>query len=57
MLKSLANVLKISGCDVPNWIFSVEGVKKEKIKSMKKYPVKREDIHGAAAYYVIFDYR
>ena len=29
---------------------------KEKKKAMKKFPVRREDIHGAAAYYVIFKF-
>lgn len=29
LLRSLANVLKISGCDVPEWIFELKSLNKQ----------------------------
>lgn len=53
LLKSLANVLKVSGCDVPEWIFGLKDMKKQDLKHIKKFPVKRENILEATSYYVL----
>jgi len=44
MLRSIGNVLKISGCPVPDWIFKLKKGTSEQIKHAKVYPVKRETI-------------
>ena len=44
MLKSLANVLKVSGCKVPEWIFSLKSMTKKDKKHLEKFPLKREHI-------------
>ncbi|CAD8071366.1 unnamed protein product [Paramecium primaurelia] len=44
MLRSLANVLKVSGCQVPEWLFELPNAKKQLKKKRERFPVKRENI-------------
>jgi ATP-dependent RNA helicase DDX52/ROK1 len=44
LLRSLANVLKVSGCEVPDWIFSLDKISNKLKKRLEKFPVKRETI-------------
>lgn len=44
LLRSLGNMLKISGCEVPEWIFTLEKMDKKTRKRLEKFPVKRESI-------------
>ncbi|KAM3140403.1 hypothetical protein pb186bvf_007563 [Paramecium bursaria] len=44
-LKSLANILKVSGCDVPEWILGLRKIDKKDRKRLERYPVKREEIN------------
>lgn len=41
LVRSLANLLKTSGCQVPDWIAEMPKAKKQAIKKLQKYPVKR----------------
>jgi len=43
-LRSLANVLKVSGCEVPDWIFELSKGNKKLLKHAAKFPTKREHI-------------
>ena len=45
LLKSLANILKVSGCDVPEWILGLRKIDKKDRKRLERYPVKREEIN------------
>lgn len=40
-MRSLANLLKVSGCSVPEWILEMPKPKKELKKKLEKHPVKR----------------
>lgn len=52
LLRTLANVLKISGCQVPDWIFELKTLRKDERKFREKFPVKRESITEAQPFYV-----
>ena len=40
-MRSLANLLKTSGCIIPDWIAEMPKAKKQVIKKFQKFPVKR----------------
>ncbi|KAL4510357.1 hypothetical protein ABPG72_008247 [Tetrahymena utriculariae] len=44
LLRSLGNMLKVSGCDVPEWIFKIQKADKKTLKRLEKFPVKRDAI-------------
>ena len=44
MIWKLADLLKSSGCDVPEWIFSIDKKNKKFYKKMIKKPILRESI-------------
>lgn len=44
ILKDIGNLLKTSGCDVPDWILSLKKMSKKDRKHMEKFPVKRDHI-------------
>ncbi|EGR31377.1 hypothetical protein IMG5_111120 [Ichthyophthirius multifiliis] len=44
ILRNLGNMLKISGCEVPEWIFSLQKADKKTLKHIEKFPIKRENI-------------
>ena len=46
-LRSIGNLLKVSGCEVPEWIFNLEKIDKKSKKKLEKYPVKRDHIDMA----------
>lgn len=41
VVRSLANLLETSGCSVPEWIHAIPKAKKQVLKKLEKYPVKR----------------
>ena len=43
-LRSLANLLKVSGCEVPEWIFSLPLSTKKERRKIEKNPVERESV-------------
>lgn len=40
-LRSLGNLMKVSGCDVPEWIFELKQADKRERKHRIKHPVDR----------------
>lgn len=50
MLRSLGNLLKLSGCEVSDWILKLKKLSKSKKKKLEKFPVKRENISQEAKY-------
>ena len=44
MLRSIANIMKISGCDVPEWMLQLKKIDKKERKRVAKHAVKRDDI-------------
>jgi len=49
-LRSIANVMKISGCDVPEWMLTMKKTNKNRKKYMKKYAPKRSGIETQTGY-------
>ena len=50
-LRSIANVMKISGCDdVPDWMLKLKKTNKNEKRYMKKYAPKREQISTTSGY-------
>ncbi len=46
MLRKLADMIKNSGCDVPDWIFKLKKQKREYYKKLARIPMKRDDLSG-----------
>ncbi|TIB97353.1 DEAD-domain-containing protein [Wallemia mellicola] len=47
-LKSVVNVMKSSGCDVPEWMLKLKKPNSNMRKALKKRPIERETVHEAA---------
>ncbi|TIA93961.1 hypothetical protein E3P81_00542 [Wallemia ichthyophaga] len=47
-LKSVVNVMKSSGCDVPEWMLKLKKPSSNQRKALKKRPIERETVHEAA---------
>ena len=43
-IRRLAELLKSSGCDVPEWIFKVKKLSKKDMKKLERKPIKRESL-------------
>ena len=50
MLRSIANVMKLSGCDVPDWMLSMKKLRNSDRKRLKQIPVKRMNISTTSHY-------
>ena len=50
MLRSIANVMKISGCDVPEWMLELKKINKGDRKRIQKHGIKREEITTQAKF-------
>ena len=50
MLRSIANVMKLSGCDVPAWMLTMKKMRHSDKKRIKSIPVKRRPISTTAIY-------
>lgn len=46
-LRSIANVMKISGCDVPDWMLSIKQLSTKDKRSIRRHTPKRHDIGSA----------
>lgn len=44
ILKDLGNLLKSSGCEVPDWVLNLKKMSRKDRKHIEKFPVKRENI-------------
>ncbi|EDO37347.1 predicted protein, partial [Nematostella vectensis] len=49
-LRSIANVIKSSGCDVPDWMLKIKKASRREKKKLEKAPVKRAAIQTATKY-------
>lgn len=47
-LKSVVNVMKSSGCEVPEWMLKLKKPNSNQRKALKKRPIERETVHEAA---------
>ncbi|TIA86919.1 hypothetical protein E3P99_03543 [Wallemia hederae] len=47
-LKSVVNVMKSSGCEVPEWMLKLKKPSSNQRKALKKRPIEREAVHEAA---------
>jgi len=50
MIRSIANVMKNSGCYVPEWILNVEKAPKSKRKEIAKRPIQRKHIETVSTF-------
>ena len=50
MLRSIANVMKLSGCHVPDWMLSMKKLRHSDRKRLAKIPVKRMNISTTSHY-------
>lgn len=50
MLRSIANIMKISGCDIPEWMLQLKKINKNDRRRLAKHAVKREDITTQAKF-------
>jgi ATP-dependent RNA helicase DDX52/ROK1 len=50
MLRSIANVMKLSGCDVPDWMLTMKKLRNSDRKRLKQIPVKRPTISTTSSY-------
>jgi len=50
MLRSIANVMKNSGCDVPEWILHLDRAPKATRKRLAKKPIERPHIETVTTY-------
>ena len=50
MLRSIANIMKISGCDVPEWMLQLKKIDKKERRRVAKHAVKRDDITTQAKF-------
>jgi ATP-dependent RNA helicase DDX52/ROK1 len=44
LLKSIGDLLKSSGCEVPDWILELRKPRKQELQNLAKRPVERENI-------------
>jgi len=49
-LRSIANVMKSSGCDIPDWIMRIQKPSRDTKKKLKKVPIQRAGIKTVAKY-------
>jgi len=49
-LRSIANVMQASGCDVPDWMLTLKKPTKEMKKRLKMKPLERESISTMSTY-------
>ncbi|RIB25898.1 P-loop containing nucleoside triphosphate hydrolase protein [Gigaspora rosea] len=49
-LKSIVNVMKDSGCEVPNWMLELKNPSKESKQQLRKKPIKRKTIDTRSNY-------
>ena len=49
-LKTIVNVMKQSGCDVPDWMLNLKKPSKNEKKMARKAPLKRKPIHQISQY-------
>lgn len=50
MLRSIANIMKISGCDVPEWMLQLKKIDRKERRRVAKHAVKRDDITTQAKF-------
>ena len=50
MLRSIANVMKLSGCDVPEWMLTMKKLRNSDRKRLAQIPVKRSNISTTSSY-------
>ena len=50
MLRSIANIMKLSGCDVPEWMLQLKKIDKKERRRVAKHAVKRDDITTQAKF-------
>ncbi|OAO14304.1 DEAD/DEAH box RNA helicase [Blastocystis sp. ATCC 50177/Nand II] len=50
MLRSIANLMKLSGCEVPEWMLQLKKIDKRDRKRIEKHAIKREDITTQASF-------
>ena len=50
MLRTIANVMRISGCDVPAWMLSMKSLSRSRKKELANIPRKRQSISTASTY-------
>jgi len=49
-LKSIANVMKASGCDIPEWILKIKKPNRNVQKQLSKAPIHRENINTSSKF-------
>jgi len=49
-LRSIANVMKSSGCDIPDWIMRIKKPSRDMKKKLKKVPIQRAGIKTVSKY-------
>ncbi|KAI8907394.1 P-loop containing nucleoside triphosphate hydrolase protein [Gorgonomyces haynaldii] len=49
-LKSIVNVMRESGCDVPEWMLNLKKPTKQMLQKLKKRPIERQDIKTISKY-------
>lgn len=57
MLRKLADLLKVSGCDVPDWIFTINKPSKQAMSQLSKRPVERESLDPTKRTDAYYSYR
>ena len=50
MLRSIANIMKISGCEVPEWMLQLKKIGKNERRRLEKHAIKRDDITTQAKF-------
>ena len=50
MLRSIANIMKISGCDIPEWMLQLKKINKNERRHLAKHAIKRDDITTQAKF-------
>ena len=50
MLRSIVNIMKISVCDVPEWMLQLKKIDKKERRRVAKHAVKRDDITTQAKF-------
>ena len=49
-MKSVVNVMRESGCDVPEWMEKIKGPSKKEKKILRKKPVERDGIETVSKF-------
>ena len=47
LLRTIANVMRISGCDVPEWMLTLRKLERKAQKRLKTRAVKRNSFNGS----------